>query len=496
MTSLSKNEIRVRYSGFIIFASQILSLATGLVFTLLLTRSMTNEEFGAWSFIFYLIGLFTLVSGVFPFWATRFAARGKEGTIRTAVTANLIVGLVAAAIYLPSASFIMGAFNISNVYLFVYLIAALQMINTSLIVVMESCLRAVKPQAIGYGLLLEEIVKVSLAFVLIVGLKQLFLGAMISLTVGASVQALFYVWLLKGNLREAVRWAYLKEWLKGSTAFIYNAVGTQLVAFVLYLLVLYGGKAALGDYQAAVTFSTVIGYAFSLAFALYPKMLAEDCPIDVDSSFKTILMLALPIAAVAITMAQSLLTILNVSYAVASPILILLTFDALVLLISQFYTSYLMGVERLDVEGKISIRQLVRSKIFKVFTLPYIQAAIALPSVYYILTQVGFPDAVHAATYVVVVNIIVHAVTFIGLYALMHKEVRISVAWKSVGKYIAAALATAALLFVLPQTTTLSATFGKMLIGIAAYTAILLATDEDARKLAAEIWREIRSIFR
>jgi TRAP-type C4-dicarboxylate transport system permease small subunit len=96
------------------------------------------------------------------------------------------------------------------------------------------------------------------------------------------------------------------------------------------LLVLFGGESALGDYQAAVTFSTIIGYAASLAFALYPKMLAEECPAEVEASFKNMLMLALPMAAVALTMSTSLLTILNASYSTASPILILLAIDALI----------------------------------------------------------------------------------------------------------------------------------------------------------------------
>ena len=49
--------------------------------------------------------------------------------------------------------------------------------------ILESCLRAVKPQAIGYGLLIEEVVKVVLAYILIIGFNQLFLGAILSIIV-------------------------------------------------------------------------------------------------------------------------------------------------------------------------------------------------------------------------------------------------------------------------------------------------------------------------
>ena len=123
-----------------------------------------------------------------------------------------------------------------------------------LVSVLESCLRVVKPQAIGYGLLIEEIIKVTLAYAFIAILKQLFLGAIIGLIAGASFQAIFYFWLLKDDLRQRVQWSYLREWLKSSPALIYNTVGSQLAGLTLYLLVYYAGQSALGEYQAAITF--------------------------------------------------------------------------------------------------------------------------------------------------------------------------------------------------------------------------------------------------
>jgi hypothetical protein len=406
--------------------------------------------------------------------------------------ANLIFALIATVVYLPIVAPVMSSFHVGNAYLLIYLLAGFQIVNTFLIVAFEGCLRSVKPQVIGYGLLIEEVVKVILAYVLIVGLNQLLLGAMISLIVAALVQAIFYSWLLKGELCQAIKWNFLREWLKSSPVMIYNAVGTQLVNLVLYLLVFYAGQGALGNYQAAVTFSTIIGYSSSLAFALYPKMLAEEVPEETAASFKTVLMLALPIAAVAFTVPRSLLTILNTSYVAAAPILILLTVDALVVLVSQFYTQCILGAETLDVEGKISLRQLMRSKIFKIFTFPYVQAAVALPSVYFVLTRVVFADPVQAATYVVAINIIVHAATFAGLYGLMRKSVSIPVAWKSIAKYALGALLTSGVLYVLPRTTTLTATFGKVLVGLVAYAAVLYVVDADARKLVAQVWAEIR----
>ena len=225
-------------------------------------------------------------------------------------------------------------------------------------------------------------------------------------------------------------------------------------------------------------------------------MLAKECPADVATSFKTMIMLALPMAAVAFTMSESLLTILNISYAVAAPILMLLAVDALVVLVSQFYTQCLLGVEAFDIEGKISLNQLFRSKIFKVFSLPYIQAAITLPLLYVVLTRVVFENPVQAVTYLVAINIVVHAATFIGLYGFMHKSISLPSAWTSIGKYVLMAAAAAGVLLVLPHTTTFSTTFAKALAGIAVYVVLLYAIDSDARKLLSQIWVEIKSTIK
>jgi O-antigen/teichoic acid export membrane protein len=471
---LSKGEIRVQYSGFIIFAAQILSVATGLVFTVLLTRNMTKQQYGIWSNIFDLIGYFTLFSGLFPFWATRFAARGNEAAIKTGFSANLIVALISAVVYLPLVSFVTSAFQISGAYMIFYIVAALQIINLYMIGILESCLRAVKPQAIGYGLLIEEVCKVSSAFVLIVGFHQLFLGAMCSLIVASLIQVLYYIRLLAEDLRQRIRWSYLREWLKGSTAILYNAVGNQLVAFVFILLFLYGGQAARGEYQAVATFAGIVGYSSFLAFALYPKLLASNSLEDVASSFKTVLMFAIPMATITITMSGSLLTILNVSYRTASPALIVLTLDTIVLLTSQFYSTLLLGIERLDVEAKISVNKLVRSNMFKVFSVPFVQAAIALPATYYVLTQLATGDPVQAVFYVTAINLCVHIITFVGLFATA---------------------VTAIVLYLVPHPTTLLLTVAMVAVGIAIYAALLLSIDADARELVTLIMNEIKRIL-
>lgn len=324
MKTVARSELRIQYSGLIIFTAQIISVATGMAFILMLTRNMTKPEYGIWSNIFDLTGYFLIFSGFIPFWATRFVARGKEGAAKTAILTNLIVATASAAIYIPLVPLLTGSLHISQTYIAIYLLASAQIITLPLISILESCLRAEKPQAIGYGLLIEEACKLALAYLLIVRFQQPILGAMLSLILSASFQTFYYLRLLSNDLRKKIRWNYIKEWLKGSTAILYNSVGGQLAAFVFILLLVYGSQTARADYQAAATFAGIIGYSSSLAFALYPKLLAENSLKEITASLRTVLMFALPMVAIVISMSQSLLTVLNVSYRAATPVLILL----------------------------------------------------------------------------------------------------------------------------------------------------------------------------
>ena len=126
--------------------------------------------------------------------------------------------------------------------------------------------------------------------------------------------------------------------------------------------------------------------------------------------------------------------------------------------------------------------------------MPYIQAVIALPTAYYVLSQFTLSsNPVQAANYVMAIIIGVHAITFIWLYLTMRKFTRLTVDWKSIGKYVFAAVLAAIALFLFPETTTLTLTFGKVLVGLATYGAVLLAIDAEARKLPPIVFREIKT---
>ena len=101
------SNVRLQYSGVIRFAAVILSLFTGLIFTTLVTRNLSIDEYGQWNAIGSLIGY-----GAFPalglgYWFTRYTAR-KIPIAKMGLSVSLIFSIggiliffVASLLYLP-----------------------------------------------------------------------------------------------------------------------------------------------------------------------------------------------------------------------------------------------------------------------------------------------------------------------------------------------------------------------------------------------------------
>jgi O-antigen/teichoic acid export membrane protein len=212
--ALGKNQIRLRYSGFVVFTTQFLGIITGLIFTLLLTRSMTVSQFGIWTNIFDYTPYFIILSSVLPFWATRFSARNKKGTTKTAALSQLSIAVAATIIYLPVIFLVSHAIG-TSAYLLIYFIAGLYLLNSYLVVVFEAVLQATKPQSTGYGFIIQEIVKVTVALIVILVFKQIFLGAILALVLALSVQVLYYCYLLSDYFKEKLNWSFLDNGLRG-----------------------------------------------------------------------------------------------------------------------------------------------------------------------------------------------------------------------------------------------------------------------------------------
>jgi hypothetical protein len=234
--------------------------------------------------------------------------------------------------------------------------------------------------------------------------------------------------------------------------------------------------------------------------------LAERKKEDVTTSLKIVLMFAIPMTVVAIALSDTYVTLLRRDYPDAGMVLIVLAVDTLIMVTSSIFGSVLFGMESLDKDEKISFKSLVKSRLFIVFSMPYIRSAIVLPITYYVLTTpYAFNQPLQAAFSISVITLAGHLFTFSALYVLARKTIHFDIPWKSISKYVLASAVTGVLLFLLPHPAVIPATTTTMeiifniaqtlvltAIGAVVYLGIVMAIDKEARTLPKAILQEIR----
>jgi len=330
---------------------------------------------------------------------------------------------------------------------------------------------------------------------------------MIALISAFFVQLLVYLYASKEFLHGKIKWSYVKEWMKGSVANLYNIIGQRIAAFSTLLLIIVCGEKigleARAYYGAAFQIASVINYTVFLVFALYPRLLMKQKSEDISESFKLFFMFAIPMTVGAVVLADSFLTILGkgkvagelIDYSVATPVLRLLAPSMLALSISQVLNSIIFSAEKFDLEARIPLKELVHSKIFKIFTLPYIKALVVLPTLYIILAFHG-SDPVASALYLAALSVIAEAFLLIIRILLTRNTLNFSFPWRNILNYSFASAIMATFLLSIKHPTRISTTMFYSLCGGIMYFTVLLVIDKEARALIRATLTEIKSILK
>ncbi|HDN18181.1 MAG TPA: hypothetical protein ENF41_03880, partial [Candidatus Bathyarchaeota archaeon] len=318
--------IRLIYSGMVMFVVRILSIVTGMLLMIIITRNLPVEEVGIFGNINDLLAYFLLFSNIIPFWSKRNIARKERGSVKTGVIANIIISLIFSAAYLLAIPYLFDILGIEESYLLVYGLAAILILEMYLSKAIEAPLHITKPQYIGYGVALVEISKLLLGYFFIAELKFGLYGVIYTYILSNLIQICYTFLLTKEEiLKDIIRLSYIKKWLKTSFINLIRILGQNVTVISLLLLFMYGGEGGRGIYAVAYMVASSITYVWYIAFSIYPKLLTGGSRKDVEVILKMILMFATPMLFGIIFLSDSFLVIFSKEYVEARYVLVLLT---------------------------------------------------------------------------------------------------------------------------------------------------------------------------
>jgi O-antigen/teichoic acid export membrane protein len=490
-------QISLRKTGLVVFAARIASIFSGLVFLVLITRSLSDQQFGLYEVIVDIVAFAAYPAGLVGFWATRDIARGKMFG-KTALVLNVLLSALGVAIYLGlsyfSAARIPSA-NLSTLFFAVLLVPVAYFNQAANAVVAGH-----RPVVLGYAVIFSEVAKLAVAFPLLIIFKTGIEGVILSVMAANLAQSVASVALAGGAASSPINFEQGKKWLAHSWLPILTTLPVFLGIADTYAASLAASDTVLvGHYQAAYSVAALAGYSFYLASAMYPLLLKGSDDKVTAMTLDLALAFGIPMAVGAAVLATPILHLLNPLYLDAASALGILAIAALCNTVTSVFDGVLLGKDRVDVDESAKFSDYLRSSILFVAKVNLSVGAVYLVAVYVSVAgglAVGLPEATTLDVWAVA-QLALFVVSILVKARRVRKTDHIVVP-RSLGYYVVGAGLMAALLFLLQGFIiygrgTLFLTLELVAVsavGVGVYGAFVLALDKTLRDFLRRALKE------
>lgn len=362
--------IRVTYSGLVSFFIRLLSVFTGLIFTLIVTRELTQEEFGTWGLIGGLILYVTIIEPIISYWTTREIARGIESG-KTALISSSVFSVAGIGGYLIIALIVGNQTDVEqDVLLLASILLPVMFLNYTLNAINLGC----KPQAVSYGFLSFEFTKIPAAIFLIYFLHLGVEGAILVSFFSHITSIITLSVFARKKLNIKFQKKILKKWFKLSWLPLYRNIFPIVAASdVVIFSVVTGSVNGIAYVISSRAISSLVNHTQSFSQALYPKLLEGGKREYLQENLIRLFYFAIPLFGLSIVFAKPGLFLLNPIYQIATPIVIFLSIRAFLSTINKTLYSSVQGIDEVDVDEKSSFKKYMKSKLFLIPTIRIIQ---------------------------------------------------------------------------------------------------------------------------
>ena len=475
------------------------SILTGLIFTLIVTRRLSPEEFGTWSLIGSLISYFIISEMTITYWTVREIARGGD-VGKTSFMSGLIFSVGVIPFYLISASFLA---NQSDAAFAPMILGAILIPVNFASRVLNSIITGFKPHIISYGILIFEITKIPLALILVYFLDLKLEGAIITVAIALLFQISVQIYFVRSKIKGKFQFQTLKRWIKLSWISLYGAF-PQLISTVdiAIFTLITGSVVGVAYYSVSLSVAFIVFHAGKISQALYPKLLARGSYQHIRENFTLLMFFAIPLLGVSIIFSKPALFALNPIYVGASLVVMILAARTFLFVMNDTLFLVLIGIERVDENKNVKFSKLLRSKLFLSSTIRYLRSGIyigILIPVLFIAIASDFTDLDLVKLWSVIL-LSTEIPFFIYLWFLVHKKVSLPFPYVHTMKYILATLVFIGVYFITSEYLIiyhqsifdfLPGLVAQLAICVSIYIAITYSIDNKTRNLFRNIINEL-----
>jgi hypothetical protein len=469
----------------------------------MVTRRMSLADYGLWLTISDYIAYFVLPSRVISYWVTRYVARGFNVS-KTGVLLNLELSIICFLVSLLLAPYLVVGIEASVIYFFLggFLIPL-----SSTVAGLEAVANATKPEVQSYGFIASELSKVGIGALFVAFLRLGVFGIIATIFFAKLLQIVSLFFFLRDKIGGGFNRSMVRRWFSLSWIPIYGSVAALLISLDTFIFLILTGSTLPKAYMGApAVISNIVAYSSLLAYALYPKLLKGGDKKDIEVALKLVLLFATPMTFGSLILAAPLMYILGMEYAVTENVLRVLVIGAFLGSVSGIFDGILSGTERVELMEGATLRDYLKSKIFLLPTLTYVQAALYVPTVF-LLTYYSVLNGIPYLTLIfwcVLVNLIVSIPLIFYKWIIARRMVRFDFPWSSLARYLIAATVMAAFVLIFYPSGAysekleyvLSGLLPVIAIGAVIYLSLVHAIDREAKSLINSAFAYLKQILR
>lgn len=433
------SDIRVTYSGLISFAVRLTSVITGIIFTIIVTRQLTVEEFGTWGVINGLIIYATIISPVTTYWLTREIARGEKSGM-TGLTSASLLSLIGILIYFV-ASFFVG--NESDADLIPLLIASIIIPVYFIDLSLTAITLGSKPESAAISLFVFEITKIPLGLFFIYFLEYGLEGAIFAVFFATIAKILTLGIFTRKQLREKFQIKFLQKWIKLFWLPVYRGLPALLaMSDVVIFSIMTGSVVGVAYYTSAKTVGMLVNHVRAFSTGVYPKLLETEKQEFLKENLNKLLYFALPLTAFSIVFAEPALYVLNPAYKVGSVFVIFLSLRMFLKTLNQVFFQALQGIDKIDKNENATFKEFLKSKLVWIPTFDLIRHGVyagSLAGLIFILS-IQTEDTLELVFYWSLIGFLIEIPITIYTILITRKSFSLSLNFNSLIKYVIVSL--------------------------------------------------------
>ena len=330
-------------------------------------------------------------------------------------------------------------------------------------------------------------------------------GAVLAITFAYAGRIIIQLYYAKSKLHGKFKKKYLKRWLKLSWISFYSNISKffKSTDIIIYPLIT-GSVIGIAYYSASLVVARVIRHSGNISKALYPKLLANGSQNHIGETLSLQLYFAIPMLGIFIIFAKPAMFTLNPHYIDAYTIVIILSLRIFLAELTGFFQRVLKGIDKVDYDDHPTFSNLIKSKIFYVYTKQNIHNGLQLGiliGLLFTLTWHGSSE-LEIVTWWAMVSLILE-IPFLILMAIQAKKhTKFSIPFKSILKYSCVTLIFVGIFYLTNSYLIvyeisifkfLPGLIIQLAICIAIYLGVTFIIDKKIRKIAKSVIAELKS---